>query len=295
MRSLVFSVSLVICLSLTGQDYKPLVNHGNSWATVGWSWGWAWTDYYYFSGDTIINNVSYVKLFMTSDSSFQDPGYYRGAIREDTLEKAVYYYESEYSGENLLYKFGLNTGDTVTVWSSACGEMIINVLNVDTIIDLMGQDRRRMEIELWMWDKSWYEEYWIEGIGSSLGLTTAANFECIADLNFETLCFSNDGVLYYMNPLYDTCYMTSVGFADHERPSDEIRIIPNPVSGTSIVEIEGEEKIVEMIVYDSNGNMITRLSYSDPVIQRDLLSPGLFILKVITEKGNILTSKFIVN
>ena len=291
MRSLLFSVSLVICLSLTGQDYKPLVIQGNSWSEVNWSWGWAWTNYYFLEGDTTIDDMLYTKVYLSPDSTLQNDVEYYCGIREDIINKEVYCFFDSNMGEILLYRFGMDIGDSAMVTSMACESIYMIVTDTDTITDLMGNERQRMLMDHWF---DWYDEYWIEGIGSSLGLLTAGNFSCVADFNQELLCFSNSNTLHYVNPLYGTCYITEVGLADYERASEAIRIIPNPVSGTSIVELESDENILEVKVYDPNGHMITNLSSSDPVIQRNQFSPGMFIIRVITENGKIYTSKFIV-
>jgi len=291
MRSLLFSVSLVICLSLTGQDYKPLVVQGNSWATVGWSWGWGWTYYYFLDGDTVINNIPYTKVYLTTDSTFQNDVSYHGGIREDSVNKEVYFYYNSNMGEIFLYKFGMNIGDTALVSSMACDAIYMIVADVDTITDMMGIERRRMLMDHWY---DWYDEYWIEGIGSSLGLLTAGNFSCIADYNQELLCFSNSGELYYMNPLYDTCFITEVGIAEQKRESGRIKIIPNPISGTSVIKFEGNEKIIEINIYDSYGNVVLKPSPANPAINKEHYNSGIFILKVRTENGNIYTCKFVV-
>lgn len=293
MRSLLFTVSILMFLSLTGQDYKPLVVEGNSWSTVGWSWGYGWTEYYFIEGDTTINSINYKKVYKTPDSLFQNNVAFWGGIREDTLNREVYYYRAEWTGENRMYKFGLDINDTVSVWSLECGPYIARVIDKDTITDLFGIERTRMQMEFY--GSGWtYDEYWIEGIGSTLGLLSAGNFMCIADLNFELLCFSKNNGLYYMNPLYDTCYITQVGITDSRKLKEVIRIIPNPVVSKSYIQLPENIGIQKIHIYDSFGRLVLEPAIDNPYISNRSLKPGIYFLVVKSDNNELLKSKFII-
>ena len=291
MRFLLFSVSLVICLSLTGQDYKPLVIEGNSWAIVNWSWGWAWTDYLFLDGDTIINDTAYTKVYFSTDSTLQNDVSYLGGIREDTINKEIFFNHNSLMEEFLLYRFGMNIGDSALVSSMACYPIYMIVADVDTITDELGIDRRRMLLDHWY---DWYDEYWIEGIGSTLGLLTAGNFSCIADYNQELLCFSRNGLLNYMNPLYNRCFITEVTIDEQNTGDKQVQIIPNPVSGTSVIKISGDVQIKNCKVFDSYGRVVYEPSVANPKIEKGSLKPGIYFLKIEVEGREVYKCRFLV-
>src|ERR1700746_2350414 len=87
---------------------------------------------YTISNDTIINSVTFKKLNKTGrdfsmtytssappiwncDHSISTPTYYNyaGAMREDVLQKKVYYIAMGDTTQQLLYDFNLNVGDTL--------------------------------------------------------------------------------------------------------------------------------------------------------------------------------------
>jgi hypothetical protein len=288
MRSLLFSVSLVFCLSLTGQDYKPLVVQENSFSTVIWSWGWAWTEYYFIEGDTLINSTSYARLYNSPDSLLQTEIQYIGALREDTVLKEVYFIDSPASEEHLLYRFGLNQGEQVEVYSFSGCPVQMEVQAVDTIIDEMGIARRRMIMN------SFYYEKWIEGVGSNMGLISPGYYECVADIGWETLCMKNDDELFYLNPVYNSCYVFTIDIQENNKEEIQIKIIPNPVNDISRIDISDNINIVNLTVYDSFGRMVCELSVSNPTIEKERFNPGMYIIKVVTEQGKIYSCKFIV-
>jgi hypothetical protein len=277
---------------MTGQDYKPLVVEGNSWSTVGWSWGNAWTDYYFIEGDTSINSVGYKKVYKTPDSLLQSDLTYWGGMREDTISREVYYY-SNWAGEKRIYKFSLEVNDTISVWSLECGPYIAMVEAKDSIVDLFGNVRERMKVGYY--GAGWvYDEYWIEGIGSTLGLLSAGNFMCIADLNFELLCYRHNDDLYYMNPLYDTCYITMVSIAEREPYNSLIKISPNPLVSQSKVHIPEYVKVQRIYITDSFGRLIKELDVNELTIVKDHFPAGIYILSLKTAGGDLYHSRFVV-
>lgn len=293
MRTLLFSVFLMTCLLLNGQEYQPLVVEGNSWSVVGWSWGNAWTHYYFIEGDTSINSVQYKKLYRTSDSLLQNDLAFWGGLREDTLNQEVYYYYSEWTGENRLYKFGLDIDDTVSVWSNECGSYVAKVIDTDTITDLYGAEHRRMKMDFY-WGGSPMDEYWVEGIGSTLGLLSAGNYSCIADLNFEMLCFSKEYELYYMNPLYEICHITQVGIPDQQVEKEKIQLVPNPVTGLSQIIIPDNKQVRSVHLIDTFGKTIQELPQNTSNISQESLAPGIYVLRVATTEGKIFNCRFVV-
>jgi len=289
MRYILSILLITFVLGLSGQDYHPLVAEGNSWSVVNWSWGWAWTDYYHIYGDTSINSTTYKKLYLTEDSTFQDIGYCEGALREDISHKEVYYITYYNNEERLLYKFGGDVGDTAQVWSYSCGSVIMQVLEVDTIVDLEDMERRRMKVSMW---PGGHEEYWIEGIGSNMGLLTSFNQNCVADFNQNFLCFSKNGELQYSNPEFINCHITAINIDEKDMCNNQVMIIPNPVVGSSDITIANNEKVKTLKIFNSMGVLISDKRILK--IEKGDLIPGIYTLMIEFEDGRQSSNKFIV-
>jgi hypothetical protein len=276
---------------MSGQDYQKLVVEGKSWSVVNWTQAGSFTDYYIIQGDTNINSINYKKVFQTDDSTFQDLGWYRGALREDTLNEEVFIHD-EYSGENKIYVFDLEIGDTAGIWTPSCGGMLdITVIDVDSISDLFGKYRRRMKVTGYP-VKNVFGEYWIEGIGSLSGLLTVLNWECVADFNQDMLCYKESDVLTYINPVHNECYISSVSINESKIVKEELKIFPNPVVGTSEIIHNKDIAVKSYKIFDSRGNLTSVVT--EPKIIKGNLLPGLYFLKVEMENGDRLTSRFIV-
>jgi len=291
LKALICGFIICFCLTLSGQDYKKLVVEGNSWSVVNWSWGWAWTDYYFLDGDTVINDTAYKKLYFTPDSTLQNDVNFFCGLREDTMTKEVHFYHNTYFGDCLLYKFGLDTGDTIAVISLACENINMIVTDVDTITDLTGTERRRMKMAGWF---DSFEEYWIEGIGSTLGLLTAGNIYCIADFNQDLLCYNKLGQLNYINPMYTKCHVTSVNLRESDPEKNEVMIYPNPVTTSAKIFVNTQVHVERIEIYNSTGMLVAEPDPATLRIDRDELKPGLYVLKVIRGNGGPLKTKFVI-
>jgi len=143
---------------------------------------------YFFSGDTIIASVSYLKLFKAgykltvySNESYTSHYYgpsYAGAMRVDA--KNLFFIPKDIGTEELLFNFGMQEGDNVD-------GIIYNgqkVLSVDTILE----NRKVFYLSNNIWEKMI-----IEGIGSEKGLLENAGE------NSWLVCFmKNNATIYHM-------------------------------------------------------------------------------------------------
>lgn len=103
-----------------------------------------------FSGDTIINDMAYKKLFKHDCSS--DGLYYVASMREES--KKVYAVYSGNQQEKLIYNFDLTVGDSI---QSPYDDMhYYRVMKIDTV-EVASVERKRIELDF---------DTWIEGIGT---------------------------------------------------------------------------------------------------------------------------------
>ena len=84
---------LIIPVFGYAQIYYPLVKEKGEWINSTQSSVNHVIDHLYISGDTIINNISYLKLYVTNRDSIIDPTslIYMGAIREDSNKQVFYW------------------------------------------------------------------------------------------------------------------------------------------------------------------------------------------------------------
>ncbi len=150
------------------------------------------------TGDTLINGENYHQLktpfiesYSTGNCGYNQIGY-RGAIREDVVEKKVYYVPPASTSEELLYDFNLEVGDTVKGYinTSLMPDDVDVVLSIDSV--LVGSTyRKRWNIN------NCYGISIIEGVGSTYGLFMPSP-GCTPDqASFSLTCLQQNG-----QPLY---------------------------------------------------------------------------------------------
>lgn len=136
-------------------EYIPLVKEGLIWSycDVVKVEGDEYNLYYSqfnFSGDTIINNITYKQLFRRDCSS--NVWFYVASMREE--DKKVHTVYAGQQQEKLIYNFGLVVGDSIQ--SPYDENLFYQVKKVDTIEVASGK-RKRIELDF---------DIWIEGIGT---------------------------------------------------------------------------------------------------------------------------------
>jgi hypothetical protein len=156
---------------------------------------------FYINGDTTINEVAFKKLMYSgyTSSQFVEQTYisgYIGALRNDTLNKQVYFifkhYNSNYEGTgDLLYDFDLEIGDSVQI---SCELDEIDTISLIDSVIYCNEYYKRYNTP------SGY--FIIEGIGSKYGLLPV---NCLTDYGWF-FCYEENA-----NELCDDCgFMTSI-------------------------------------------------------------------------------------
>lgn len=135
--------------------YIPLVNEDYVWSYCDIvKKGSEEYDLHYsqfqFGGDTIINSITYKKLYHRDCSS--NKLFYTASLREDA--KKVYAFYKDESQEKLIYDFGLSVGDSIL--SPFNTTNFYKVIKTDSI-DIAGGRCKRIELDF---------DTWIEGVGT---------------------------------------------------------------------------------------------------------------------------------
>jgi hypothetical protein len=162
-NTITITVFFFIAAKLLAQSYTPFPqsatwNEVDIWQPGPTSITIRYYDYILVDEDTVIEQKTYQKIFR-SDNQLT----YVGGLRQ-TNDKRIYYYPMSDTTEHLLYQFGLEVGDTLTVHKSGQPTTILEIDSVFVGITY----RKRYQVQ--SIQGIFGPEYWIEGIGSTKGL-----------------------------------------------------------------------------------------------------------------------------
>ncbi len=230
-----------------------------------------------FSGDTLINNLTYHKL--TTPFVALRKGY-RGAIRQDIAAKKVFIVPPAETSEQLLYDFTLQVGDTVKGYISGND----TVESIDTV--LVGSSfRKRWHIN------SGYRVDIIEGVGSTYGLLERSPGNGCDFPNFYLDCFKENNQTLLPDSQTNCELVSSVNSIDTD--INQIGIIPNSETGSFIIEFYNSD-IREITLIDLYGKVIVHHStINKRTIEIDNLKVGLYILIGKDTNNRMITKKLI--
>ncbi|MFH1121019.1 MAG: T9SS type A sorting domain-containing protein [Bacteroidota bacterium] len=250
-------ITVMILLSSLTSMSQSFNDPGNQWNTR-FSAGWSFynTEIFRFSGDTMIMNTFYNKLYMTRDSTSGASWNYAGAIRE--WEGRVYTYLPGSFEEGLLYDYTLEAGDTAFIINDWCREPFPIVCVSTDSIGINGSNRKTLLFEF-------PYSQWIEGIGSLQGPIYSGIDYCVTDVYYDLLCYYNNDKLLYINPSANSCYETNVGIYNIV-VDKKLTIFPNPSTGVLNLDIvnSGKNLPVCLEIRNSTGILVFHdLNYLD--------------------------------
>lgn len=257
------------------------------------------TENFKFTNDTVINNLVYKKVERSKDENQQNWSFY-GYIREDSIKRV--FYKLDYAEpEKLFYNFNLQLYDTITAYSINTNDnnlyiqpQVYFVVSVDSV--LIGETFRK-RINLGIPGDSTYEfEHWIDSTGNIGGLLH--NFEILVGRDsYSLLCFSEDGVVKYQNPYFNSCYVLTG--LDDKKPVDwSVKVSPDPIIESSILIVENSNRATNMQIdfYDLIGrNVCSKSFFKELQLTRNDFQPGIYFYKISDSSGNIFMGKIIVN
>lgn len=262
------------------------------------------------------------------------------AIRNDTTAKRVYGIYREpvwvcYNGNNhlfkstdtsefLLYDFALKLGDTISVASFECVDRTLEIeinkitrvpsitiaiasnnnfyiSDIDSIIQMNDStDRKRILIK-GNNDMFLTSQFWIEGIGSSMGMLSTTDCYVLDIPRLHFLCYHEGSILMYQTPIikFDSdsdCFdENSVGCL--EKQKNDMGIYPNPVKDNlilTIMDISYNKKCIISIV-NLLGQEVCRIAVNQEQTTIDVsnLYSGLYYLQIIKDNKTIDRHKFL--
>ncbi len=261
---------------------------------------------YYLDADTIIDSNNYKKLDCYSQhhesEAVMGGGYItvyypasilpstKGYIREDTINKKIYFREPGDTSEVLLYDFDITIGDTVINWFYEFTETINIVSSIDSV-EICGEYRKRFHISDSDNPGNPHTNI-IEGIGAVTGLLDGISpfFESSASL----LCFTNNDCTTVFPHEEDpapyspdfNCDFVYVGIEEFENVS--FNIYPNPASSILNIKINksGSDKLFIKIYSLSGQEVVNEFKINNNLISVSInnLPSGIYTLYIFDEE-----------
>ena len=285
----------LFCISLNAQNYQyiPLVKPGLQIWSDDFSYFTPEGVIYHFyryaltEEDTIIENETYKKLYLFSNSEFNPlTAQCIGGIRENE-QRQVFYKGGFNAQKKILCDFSLSVGDTFTI-KTGDFPYIAKVKTIDTI-NYGGALRRAFYIGL-----EGYESFnialWIEGMGSVEGLLYDMSTKLLGlDFLGRNRCYEhNDILLYHDYPQgVEDCFTPVLSLNSIKAEDNSITLYPNPA--TSDIKISSESRINSIEVFNSLGQKIYQenINAKEKIIDINSFSKGIYIIGVSTDKGYI--------
>jgi hypothetical protein len=300
MGKVTFTIAFLLCIVIGfGQS---LVTSTKAWSNLKmdyWNPYNLTTENIKFTTDTVINNFFYKKVERSTDENQQYWSGY-GFIREDSV-KRVFYKVNVAEQERLFYNFNLQLHDTITAYSiNTLDEnlyvqpQLYFVVSVDSV--LIGETFRK-RINLGSPEDSANSfENWIDSTGNPGGILHNVGLMVGRD-SYSLLCFSEDGIVKYHHPYFDSCYVLT-GFDDNKSIDWSAKVFPNPISERSTLTVEHSigNNNMQIDFFDLMGRTVYSTSFlTELLLTRKDFQPGIYFYKISDKSGNILTGKVLVN
>lgn len=295
-----------------GQDSHPLLDENAIWIqetllSDGLNPDTTIFGEYQVTGDTIIDNLPFKKLF--------ENGIFIGGLREEN--KRVIFHDL--MSVDTILDFNLMVGDSFLVSDCIdfsdpeCQYMILE--NIDSIILLDGAKRKRLNFQGYNAGLFGGQEFtvsWIDGIGSTRGMVV---YENCTDLKREGLlqypvcftrlsCYQYKGELIFNNTGDFLSSCSVEGLINHVIELDgnkiQVSVFPNPAKCEKINIVMNNLPTGEKWCYKLIGQMgntifqSSKLSAPKATLHAADFLPGLYFLQTIVE-NKLVTEKLIIN
>ena len=300
MKNKVVLLSVLIALVANAMAYTPIVEEGYKWNIVNRN---AMLDangtieyktiVEKIEGDTIINDVTYKKVWHTTDVDLVQYELI-GIVREDIENQKVYAIID--GNEYLLYDFACSVGDKITIliglFNAEQTELTIKA--IDVVADLNGNEIKKFTAESSKCNVVFYERY-----GSENGWYMRQYSSIVGGgINFMICAFDVDGELLF-KPDYDNeldeiedCYIneTKTNVPNVELQKGDVYY--NSESSVLVFDVENPMSIT---IYDAMGKMVENreLAFGTKEISLDL-NMGVYIVNITTDNQQSILSKIVV-
>ena len=309
MRNSLLTFLILCSFYANGQPYQRLIRPNIYWEQFSWDastiCGTTSASRAYFSGDTLVNNTTYSKIYEYQIFPLNQPAPFCApfgvdtfqavlntwyAVREDTVTQKVYIYSFNALSEFLLYDFNLQVGDTFISQYTTDGNPFI-IDSVHTITTYDGVSRR-----IYYCNQPFNPtvKYIIEGIGSSSGMYTSM-FDAIGGGTWLTCVLDHSTSL--LPPIHPSGISTCSQIVGLYESSGEFNVTlkQNPSYGLVTID-HSYPKGCRFNVYEPNGKLI-HSEYSDQesvLLDLSNCSPGIYFVELADQNHRIYLNKLVI-
>ena len=250
------------------------------------------TTVYGYQGDTLIDGVTWHKLFTSFDSSFVKSLNFIGYINS---AQGIVLFQDRNFAIDTLYNFNLEVGDSALYRFDGSDSACITIQEVDSVqIDSLYHKRfifNRISRPLCCF----LDEVWIEGIGSVFGpLSPKFTYLIDTEMNrsYGLTCLFYRDELTWHNELYDNCFKQVI-LKVLNLETSKFKLFPNPFqdsfTATSAYSSDG---IIEVV--NINGEIIRsyQTRANEFTIELSEIPDGIYLVR-LRINNIVITSKII--
>ena len=295
-----FIIGILFSSNILSAQYLTMLDTTNRWQYRYYSRNEIDNEFIYvfkIIGDTTLNGKAYKKLFMSQNSVIQNTNHplkYKGAIREDTAAKKVYYLGnadvrfpacggSPDSLEAILYDFSLKAGDTFRQTIYAKGRTPATrtfIVTQDTTTDKFstgGENGKKRKVLILrpplnnrtICDSRFGGE-WIEGAGASSIFFLAVSDEP-GEGSYYFECFNS------RTPTGNLCTSPTEEVITFEK---QVQVVPNPTS-QELRLLMPDFSPQTVGIWDLQGRLLKQVTVSNSqTIDVHFLPNGIYLLQV---------------
>ncbi len=278
MKQIFLLTLIAICCHVSAQPYKSIFGKTSTMWIIKWyNLDFGGIDTFVVEKDTFALGDSWKKIISTNDGFLS-----AGLLREDTLIGKVWYRPLDIWRDStyLAFDYSLQTSDTFDL-SSNYDPWLTDVIVDSTYFE---DGNKRIRFNAFIEDME--NITFIEGIGGNQGPIYK---ESSGFLHPYLLCAYKDGIQTYANISYNEDCSPPTGINETDQ-TDDITVYPNPIDDGLYIRNLSDIRIEKVEVFDALGRKVYSDSYLYFINFQDM-TPGLYYLKLITDKGqNIVKS-----
>lgn len=289
---IIFFLILSIYNVANCQDSYFLTDSARTWnvGEFGAHGGGSITYKYFFNGTIIIQDTVYNVLKMEAlypNNEKSDNSSIVGYIREDTIQKTVYFKKGEFSDEKLLYDFSIGEGDQIELPDFTSHSYTVE--KVDSIMLLDGKKRKRITL---VPGYQFGNIIWIEGIGNITGYLVDPVSTGLGTIEKYLLCaYESDALIYQEEFLdFNTCVLFSTNNEEFMH-KEEAFLFPNPSKDYfRISGIAGNTYMLQ-IIHPTGKIILEQKVSAGENVDVSNLKQGIYIVRISDNENNLKSHK----
>ena len=305
MHKLIITIVIILAVStqLIAQKYEyvPFPDSGAVWSEMYTSekTGLVYERFALSGEDTVINDISYKKLYIFYDKTFDKTNAkFVGGIREDEHKRVyfkgdslIHHYKPFWVreppvDEMLLYDFSRGIGDTIMF--DLNNGIFLCVKSIDTV--QIG-DRQRKVFKFEYTGASW-----IEGIGNTRGLLFSSFSLSTGTGHGDLICFLQNNTVQYHNDYYDDCFPNRLS-VDNIQANLNVTVSMN--RSEKLIQFKwGNCKITKIELFNIQGTLVNVLNVTKDSTEANCptaeIQSGIYIFRATDSNGYAQTGRFVV-